>query len=127
MIPEDLKYTESHEWIRLEGNEAVIGITDYAQDQLSDIVFVELPGVGRGVERGEECAVIESCKVAAELYAPLSGKVVAVNESLAGQPGLVNHDPHGGGWILRIELTDPSQLNGLLDADAYRQHLESSE
>ena len=127
MIPEDLKYTESHEWIRREGDIATIGIADYAQDQLSDIVFVELPDVDSELEQGEECTVIESCKIAAELYAPVSGKIVEVNEGLTERPELINQDPYGAGWIMKIELSDPFQLDALLDAAAYQEHIESGE
>lgn len=127
MIPDELKYAKTHEWVRLEGNVAVVGITHFAQEQLSDIVFVELPEVGREIEKGAECAVIESCKIAAEMYAPLSGKIAAVNEDLGDNPALVNQDPYGNGWIVKIECSNLSQASDLLDAAAYKNHIEQSE
>jgi glycine cleavage system H protein len=126
MIPTDLKYTESHEWVRLEGNAAVIGITHFAQDQLTDIVFVELPEVGRVIAKGGECAVIESCKIAAEMYAPVSGTITAVNEELSANPAWINQDPYGKGWIAKMELSDPSQTGQLMDAAAYQRFLEQN-
>ncbi len=126
-IPEELKYTESHEWVKVEGHTATIGITDYAQDQLTDIVFVELPEVDQEVEHKGECAVIESCKIAAELYAPVSGKITAVNEELTDHPEYLNQEPYGKGWILQIEMANPSELDKLMDAAGYKKHLEESE
>jgi glycine cleavage system H protein len=126
MIPTDLKYTESHEWVRLEGNTATIGITHFAQDQLTDIVFVELPDVGRAIAKGGECAVIESCKIAAEMYAPVSGAITAVNEELSTNPAFINQDPYGKGWIAKMELSDPAQIGQLMDAAAYQRFLEQS-
>lgn len=126
MVPSELKYTETHEWVRMEGNTATIGITHFAQEQLTDIVFVELPEVGRILEKGLECAVIESCKIAAEMYAPISGKVVRVNEELSDNPGLVNREPYGQGWIVQIEASDLTQLDELMNATAYQNHLENS-
>ncbi|EGJ52037.1 glycine cleavage system protein GcvH [Desulfocurvibacter africanus] len=119
MIPKELLYSQSHEWARIEGGEAVVGITHFAQEQLGDLTFVELPAVGASVEAGKEMGSVESVKAASELYAPVSGKVVAVNEELAASPELVNQDPYGKGWMIRIELS--SQPQGLLDADAYAQ------
>ncbi len=127
MIPEDLKYTDSHEWVRNEDGTAVIGITHYAQEQLTDIVFVELPAEDKDVDKGGECAVIESCKVAADLYAPVGGKIVSVNEELGDHPEYINQDPYGKGWIIKIEMSDPSELEGLMDAAAYQSHLASLE
>jgi glycine cleavage system H protein len=126
MIPQDLKYAESHEWIRVDGNVATVGISHYAQDQLSDVVFVEVPEVDQEIEQGGECAVIESCKIAAEMYAPAAGKVTAVNEALEDDPALVNKDPYGDGWIFKLELCDASQLDGLMDAEAYKNHIAQS-
>ncbi len=126
-VLDDLKYTESHEWVKVEGGTATVGITDYAQEQLTDIVFVELPEVGKEVEKGGECAVIESCKIAAELYAPVSGKVTEVNNELQDKPELINEDAFGKGWVLKLEIKDSSEIDSLMDAGAYRSHLEKSE
>lgn len=117
-----IKYTEDHEWILIEGNTGKVGITDYAQEQLGDVVFVELPEVGKEVSKGGEAAVVESVKAASEIYAPVSGKIVAVNEGLPDEPALVNTDPMGGGWFFTIELSDPSELDGLMDEAAYKDH-----
>jgi len=127
MIPPELKYTESHEWAKTEGTTATVGITHHAQELLSDIVFVELPDIGRALKKGDECAVIESCKIAAELYTPVSGTIVAVNTDLRDHPEYVNQDPYGKGWIAQIEMSDPSEINALLDADRYRAHVEAGE
>jgi glycine cleavage system H protein len=117
-----MKFTQDHEWIRIEEDgSAVVGITDYAQDQLGEIVFVELPEVGDEVERGAECAVIESVKAAGELKSPASGNVVEVNEALVDAPETINSDPTGEGWIMRIEIIDPAQIEGLMDAEAYAE------
>ncbi|MBO2519020.1 MAG: glycine cleavage system protein H [Firmicutes bacterium] len=125
-VPEDLKYTVEHEWIRLEGNRATIGITDYAQDQLGDVVFVDLPAVGQEVQAGGNLAVVESVKSVSDVYAPLSGRVVAVNELLKDAPETLNQDPYGQGWIAVLELTQPDEVQGLLDAAAYIQHLSGA-
>ncbi|MFO7254100.1 MULTISPECIES: glycine cleavage system protein GcvH [Limnochorda] len=125
-VPEDLKYTVEHEWIRLEGNRATIGITDYAQDQLGDVVFVDLPAVGQEVQAGGNLAVVESVKSVSDVYAPLSGRVVAVNELLKDAPETLNQDPYGEGWIAVLELTQPDEVQGLLDAAAYIQHLSGA-
>ena len=123
--PNDLKYTKSHEWIRQESDGTVtVGITDHAQDQLGDVVFVEAPKPGRTVKKGEECAVIESVKAAADIYAPLSGEIVAANEALADQPEKVNEDAYAA-WMFRIRPSDTSELAGLLDAAAYEKVAES--
>jgi glycine cleavage system H protein len=114
-----LRFTKDHEWIRQDGDTAVIGITDYAQQQLGDIVYVELPAVGTMVEAGKEAAVVESAKAASEVYAPVSGEVVAVNEAIAGDPAKVNVDPMGEGWFLAVKLADPKALDGLMDEAAY--------
>ncbi len=119
-IPADLKYVDSHEWIRQEADGTVtVGITDFAQAQLGDVVFVELPEVGMIVSLGQEVAVVESVKAASDIYAPLSGKVIAINEDLVDAPELANEDPYGKAWFFKLELADKSQLNDLLDADAY--------
>jgi glycine cleavage system H protein len=113
-------YTEEHEWIRVEGDEATVGITDFAQGQLGDIVFVELPEAGRQVTKGGEAAVVESVKAASDVYAPVDGEVVEPNPALGDDPSLVNSDPEGEGWFFRLRLADPSQLDGLMDADGYK-------
>ena len=114
-IPSDLKYAKSHEWVRLEGDLAVVGITDHAQHELTDVVFVELPETGRELRAGEPCAVVESVKTASDIYAPVTGKVVEVNPALGDQPGLVNTEPSGGGWFFKVRLADSGELGGLLD------------
>ena len=114
------KNTEDHEWIRIEDDGAVIGISDYAQEQLGEVVFVELPEVGTEIARGDEAAVVESVKAASEVHAPASGVVTAVNEALADDPGKVNQDPMGDGWFIKIKLSDPSQLDALMDDAAYQ-------
>jgi len=114
-----VKYTKDHEWIRVDGEIAEIGITDYAQTQLGDVVYVELPELGRRAEQGKEVAVVESVKAASEVYAPVSGEVIAVNDALAGEPGKVNADPMGAGWFLKLRLAKPKELDGLMDEAAY--------
>jgi len=114
-----LRFTKDHEWIRQDGDTAVIGITDYAQQQLGDIVYVELPALGTRVEAGKEAAVVESAKAASEVYAPVSGEVVAVNDVITDDPGKVNADPMGDGWFLSVKLDDPKSLDGLMDEAAY--------
>jgi glycine cleavage system H protein len=113
------KFTQDHEYIRVEGNIGVVGITPYAQDALGDIVFVELPSVGKVLKKGDEAAVVESVKAASEIYAPVAGTVTEVNEALNGQPGLINSDPENTGWIYKIEIADAGDLDDLLDAAAY--------
>lgn len=125
-IPADLKYTKNDEWIKVEGNTGTIGITDYAQDQLSDIVFVEIIAeVGETLEQGAACATVESVKAAADVYMPVTGKVIAVNEQLPDKPEVVNSDPYGQAWMLKVEITNPQELDGLLDAAAYAKHCEA--
>lgn len=119
-----VKYTKDHEWIRIEGDEAVVGITDYAQTQLGDVVYVELPEVGRRIDQGKEAAVVESVKAASEVYAPVAGEVIAANEALGGEPGTVNSDPMGGGWFFRLRLADKKQLEGLMDEADYQSYVE---
>jgi len=124
-FPSDLKYTESDEWVRLEGKVATVGVTDYAQDQLSDLVFFEITAaVGETVSKRQTIGAIESVKAAADLYSPVSGKLKEINESLAGAPELVNSDPYGAGWMARVELSDPGELDGLMDSAAYQKHCE---
>ena len=118
------RYQESHEWIRIEGDEAVIGISDYAQSELNDVVYVELPEVGDSLAQGEEFGSVESVKAASELYMPMSGEIIAVNEQLDEEPELVNSAPFGDGWMLRIRLDDPKEADKLLDADDYRALVE---
>ena len=115
-----LRFTKDHEWVRQEGDVAVVGITDYAQEQLGDVVYVELPEPGRQVEQGKEAAVVESAKAASEVYAPVSGEVVEVNDVLAGDPAKVNEDAMGEGWFVKIRLADPKQLDALMDEAAYQ-------
>ena len=121
MVPGDLRYTKDHEWVRVEGDEALVGITEYAANQLGDIVFVELPDAGRSLEQHGTFGVVESVKAVSDLFAPVAGEVVATNDALAGKPELVNDDPYGDGWMLRVKLADASQADGLLDAAAYEQ------
>ncbi len=116
-----LRFTKDHEWVRLDGDLAVIGITDYAQSQLGDVVYVELPEIGHRVEQGKEAAVVESVKAASEVYAPISGEVAEVNEALAADPAKVNADPNGEGWFFKLRLDDPSQLDQLMDEAAYQR------
>lgn len=123
-IPKELKYSSEHEWVRVEGGIAVIGVTDFAQLQLGDVVFVELPEEGRTVKAGEGFSVIESVKAVSDIYAPVSGKIVKVNQALADAPELINQEPYGGGWIVEIELADPQEPDGLLDSGAYEQLTE---
>ena len=118
------RFTKDHEWVRLDGDLAVIGITDYAQSQLGDVVYVELPAVGHRVEQGKEAAVVESVKAASEVYAPVSGEVAEVNEALAADPAIVNADPMGEGWFLKLRLDDPKELDGLMDEAAYQRFVE---
>ena len=118
-VPADLRYTKDHEWVRVDGDEATVGITAYAADQLGDIVFVELPEGGRTVTQFAAFGVVESVKAVSDLFAPLSGEVTAANDALTGSPELVNNDPYGEGWMVRIRLSDGAELDGLLDADAY--------
>jgi glycine cleavage system H protein len=119
-IPSDLKYAKSHEWVRVAGDVATVGITDHAQHELTDVVFVELPVVGRKVKASEACAVVESVKTASDIYAPVSGEIVAVNQSVVDQPALVNSDPYGQGWFYQIKLSEPGEL-ALLQSSAQYQ------
>jgi glycine cleavage system H protein len=118
-VPTDLKYAKSHEWARIQGSEATVGITDHAQHELTDVVFVELPAVGKNVKAGEACAVVESVKTASDIYSPLSGEVTAVNQAVVDNPALVNSEPYSGGWFYRIKLANPVEAGALLGPDAY--------
>ena len=119
MVPTDLRYTKDHEWVRLAGSDATIGITDYAASQLGDIVFVELPETGRALTQSAAFGVVESVKAVSDLFAPVSGSVVETNDALAGTPELVNSEPYGAGWMVRVTVADPSELDSLLDPAAY--------
>jgi glycine cleavage system H protein len=119
MVPTDLRYTKDHEWVRLEGSKATVGITEYAANQLGDIVFVELPEVGRTLSQGAVFGVVESVKAVSDLFAPVSGPVVEANDALTGQPELVNSEPYGAGWMIRVTVAGDAELAGLLDATAY--------
>ncbi len=121
----DVKFTEDHEWIAVDGDVALVGITGYAQEQLGDVVFVELPAVGATFEQGAEAAVVESVKAAAEVYAPLSGDITEVNGALEDDPALVNNDAEGGGWFFKIKMSNPNELDAMMDADAYKSFVES--
>ena len=122
-VPEDMYYTKEHEWIRVEGDEIVIGITDHAQNALTDIVYVELPDVGEELEDMEEFAIVESVKSASPIFAPLAGKVTAVNEELDDTPELLNEEPYGAGWIIRMRLSNPEAVSTLMDAAAYKAEI----
>lgn len=126
-IPKDLLYTEDDEWLLVEENEGVVGITDYAQDSLSDIVYLELPEVGDSFEQGEAFGVVESVKAAADLYMPVGGEVIAINEALVDEPEKINSDPYGEGWMIRIKILNPEELDDLMDDVAYRTYLEERE
>ncbi|NBJ11301.1 glycine cleavage system protein GcvH [Microvirga arsenatis] len=119
------RYTKDHEYIRVEGDAGIVGISDYAQGQLGDVVFVELPSVGKTLSKGDEAAVVESVKAASEVYAPVSGEVVEVNSELESSPGTVNEDPAGRGWFMKIRLTDPSELDGLMTEEQYQEFVKS--
>jgi glycine cleavage system H protein len=125
-IPDGLRYTDDHEWLRVEGGEGVVGITAYAAGELGDVVFVELPAVGRKVSESQTFGVIESVKTASDLYSPAAGEVIAVNEALADRPELVNDDPYGEGWMVRLRLDDASAADALRDADSYRALVEAA-
>jgi glycine cleavage system H protein len=124
-VPDDLRYSREHEWIRLDGDVARVGVTDFAQDSLGDVVFVQLPDVGLDVVAGASVSEIESTKSVSDVYVPVSGAITAVNDALSERPELVNQDPYGEGWILEIRLSDPAEVDGLLDAPAYTSLTES--
>jgi glycine cleavage system H protein len=123
-FPDELRYSPTHEWVRVEGNRAIIGITDYAQSELGDVTYLELPKVGDTVEAGQPFGVIESVKADEELFAPVSGTVVAVNQNAVDHPEIVNEDPYGEGWLIVVEMSDPDELKSLMTAQQYRQMLE---
>jgi glycine cleavage system H protein len=118
-----LKFTHDHEWLRIDGDVAVVGITAYAQEQLGDLVFVELPASGKSLEKGAPAAVVESCKAASDVYAPVSGEVLEINPSIVADPTLVNSDPMGGGWFFKLRITNPSEVDSLMDETAYKAQL----
>ena len=122
-VPSDLKYAKSHEWVRVSGDTATVGITDHAQHELTDIVFVELPVVGRKLAASETCAVVESVKTASDIYSPVSGEVVEVNKAAADNPGLVNTEPYAGGWFFKIKLSNAAELNSLLTPENYKAQI----
>ena len=119
-----VKFTKDHEWVRVEGDTVVVGITDYAQTQLGDVVYVELPEIGRRVQKGKEAAVVESVKAASEVFAPLSGEVIAVNTELSGEPGRINSDPMGHGWFMKLRIANPKEMDDLMDEKAYQGFVE---
>lgn len=123
-FPEELLYSPTHEWVRVEGNRAVIGVTDYAQNELGDVTYLELPNVGDSVEAGQPFGVIESVKADEELFAPVSGTVVAVNQNAVDHPEVVNSDPYGEGWLIVVEMSNPDELKTLMSAEQYRRMLE---
>ncbi|MFB6103459.1 MAG: glycine cleavage system protein GcvH [Halobacteriaceae archaeon] len=123
-VPSDRRYLESHEWIDAEGDTARVGISDFAQDELGDVVFVELPSVGEDLAAGEAFGVVESIKAVSDIYTPVSGTVTAVNDALGDRPELVNDDPYGDGWLIELEVADPDELEDLLSPDAYRDQIE---
>ena len=120
-----LYFTKDHEWIRVDGNNAAVGISNHAQEQLGDIVFAETPEAGRSLRKGEEAAVVESVKAASDVYSPISGTVIEGNPALADDPAIINNDPEGAGWFFKLEVTDPSELAGLMDETAYRDFVAS--
>jgi len=121
----DLRFTDDHEWIRLEGEVATVGVSNYAQEQLGDVVYVDLPDVGKSISKGSEAAVVESVKAASEVYAPVSGEIVEVNETLGDDPAQINRDAEGNGWFVKIRVSDPGELDGLMNADEYAAFVES--
>lgn len=127
-VPKELQYTQTHEWVLVEEDGTIlVGITEHAQSQLGELVFVDLPEIGVKVHASDEVGVIESVKATSEIYSPISGKIIEINESLEEAPGLVNSDPYGDGWLFKIDPVDPDELSDLLDADAYSQYMEEDE
>ena len=125
-VPSDLKYVKSHEWVRVNGDMATVGITDHAQHELTDVVFVELPDVGRKIKAGEACAVVESVKTASDLYSPLSGEITEVNQAVVDDPALVNSEPYEDGWFFRIKLSNPAELKALLSPEQYKVQISAA-
>jgi len=125
-IPSDLKYAKSHEWVRVTGDVACVGITDHAQHELTDVVFVELPQTGKRIQAGEPCAVVESVKTASDIYSPVSGEVTEVNKAVAENPALVNTEPYGAGWFFKVKLTNASELNALLGPEQYSMQIRGN-
>src|SRR3990167_3043564 len=123
-FPEDLKYTKEHEWVRVKGNVAIVGITDWAQDQLGDVVFVELPDEGEEIEKADTFGVVESTKSVSDLYVPVSGKVVEVNDPLLDSPEIINEDCYGEGWMIKVEIEDKAELNDLMSAEEYEAYIK---
>ena len=124
MVPEDLKYTKEHEWVKIEGSVATIGITDHAQTELGDITFVELPDVGKDIKQSDSCATVESVKAASDIYAPVSGKISEANDILANAPETINQSPYGEGWICKIDIANAAEANSLMDAQEYEAFLK---
>lgn len=124
-VPSDLKYAKSHEWVRVAGQHATIGITDHAQHELTDVVFVELPAKGRNVKAAESCAVVESVKTASDIYSPVSGEIVEINDTVVANPALVNTDPYGEGWFFKIKLSNPDEVSKLLSSDEYGKQVNA--
>jgi len=122
-VPSDLRYAKSHEWVRVVGEVATIGITDHAQHELTDVVFVELPKVGQKIKAGESCAVVESVKTASDIYSPVSGEVTEANKAVVDNPALVNSEPYSGGWFFKVKLSNPGEVNSLLAPDAYSKQI----
>jgi len=122
-VPSDLKYTKTHEWVRVSGDVATVGITDHAQHELTDVVFVELPDLGRQIKAGDSCAVVESVKTANDIYSPVSGRVTEVNQTIVANPALVNTEPYGGGWFYRLQLSQPAELSALLGPEQYQSQI----
>mgnify|MGYP002631780572 CR=1 FL=1 len=122
-VPAELKYAKSHEWVRVDGTSATVGISDHAQQELTDLVFVELPAVGRSVKSGEACAVVESVKTASDIYSPVSGTITEINPAVTDNPEMVNAEPYAGGWLFKLDLSAPDELNSLLDATQYQQQI----
>lgn len=127
MVPKDYRYTKEHEWIRVEGDTGTVGITDYAQHELGDVVFVELPAVGATLEAGKTLGTVESVKAVSEIYSPVAGKVLAINETLATAPEKLNEDPYGVAWLVKVKLADPKALSALMDAAAYQAYISEKE
>src|SRR5215471_5120827 len=123
-VPSDLKYTKSHEWVRVSGDTATVGITDHAQHELTDIVFVELPDTGKRFKSGDACAVVESVKTASDIYSPVSGEILETNKAVVDNPGLVNTEPYAGGWFFKVKLANPSEVSSLLSSDQYVKLIE---